>query len=478
MLVSPGVSFIALSYAVMGRGAIPYFLDPGMGREKLFRCIEEIAPDAFIGSPRAQILRLLKKKLFTKLKFYITASDWIFMGGRNLSYLKKFSSRPLPAAQSPGTCLVAFTSGATGIPKGVVFTDSMVREQFRIFTEVFGIEADAKDLPLLPVFSLFTVALGVCSVFPPIDPSRPLAVESSKVMRIINDQGIKYCFGSPTLWKKISEYCIRSGSRLTTIEKIFMAGAPVPGKTLRRLKTIMDRGETYTPYGATEALPATFISGTEILESEELPARGGEVGTLVGRAVPGVDIRIISPVDKEISDINEVVFLDSFEIGEVIVRGGNVSPEYFERPRATLQAKITDRDAFWHRMGDMGYMDQQGKLYFCGRKMHMVHSTERTFYSVPTERIFNKLEKVSRSALVSLSGATAGIVVEPNPEAWPETDEEKQHFLSELREAAAAEELTSRITGFFFYKSFPVDGRHNAKIFRDQLSEWANGLEE
>ncbi|RMG40866.1 MAG: alpha/beta fold hydrolase, partial [Candidatus Dadabacteria bacterium] len=264
MLVSPGEDFLALSYAVMGRGAIPFFVDPGMGRENLFRTIEEIDPQILIGSPKAHLLRILKKKLFSRLKFHITASTWIYTGGPNLSYLKKFAPQPLPAVSAPEVALVAYTSGATGAPKGVIYTGAMLAEQLRIFSDVFKLQAGNKDLPLLPVFSLFNLAAGVCSVFPPLDPARPLSFDPEKIVKIVNELGINYSFGSPTLWTKISEYCVRSRETLPSLERVFIAGAAVSADTLKLVKSIVPAGEVFTPYGATEALPVTLVSAVEI----------------------------------------------------------------------------------------------------------------------------------------------------------------------------------------------------------------------
>ena len=478
MLVSPGVDFLALSYAVMGRGAVPFYLDPGMGKEKLLQCIQEINPQVFIGSPKAQILRLFCKKLFANLKFSLTASEWVYLGNKNLAFLKRFAAKTLPKVRSSGTALVAFTSGATGIPKGVIFTDEMVREQLRIFIEVFGFTPGNKDLPLLPIFSLFTVAIGVTSVFPPLDPARPLAVDPLRVVKLVKDLSIKYSFGSPTLWLKIAEYCIRSRATLGSLERIFMAGAPVPPSTIEKVRRIAPNSESFTPYGATEALPVTLVSGTEVLKNPAIAASSGEVGTLVGKAVPGVRVKVVQAVAGEIGELSAVASLEPYEIGEVIVCGANVSPAYFERGEATALAKIREQGSFWHRMGDLGYLDEVGRLYFCGRKVHAHEWQGRTFYSIPVERIFNEHPKVYRSALLALHGGKElALAIEPGPEFWPESSDELRLFLDELRQIALQNPLTAPFEKFFIFRAFPVDPRHNAKIYRDRLGESATQLD-
>ena len=475
MLVPAGIEFLALSYAVLGRGAIPVFIDPGMGLENILACIEDISPQAFIGSIKAQYLRLRYKKLFAGLKFHIIAHEWVFFGGPNLSYLKKFSSRSMESSGSSGISLIAFTSGATGKPKGVIYTDDMVKEQLRIFRDYFELKAGNKDMPLLPIFSLFNLANGICSVFPPMDASRPLSVEPEKLLRIIYDLDVQYSFGSPTLWNKIADYCVRSRSKLSPLKKILMAGAPVSKEVINKVSSLMDGGEIYTPYGATEALPVTFVSSKEILENQDQPSKTGEQGTFVGMPVPGLEARIIEATDNSIGSIDQAKVLSPFEIGEIIIRGKNVSPQYWDLPDATLKSKIKDQASSWHRMGDVGYMDEAGNIYFCGRKAHIVSVNKKTYYSIPLERIFNQHSKVKRSALVPLfDGKDVGIVVEPLPEFWPESSTEKEKFKSELLALANNNPLSKNIEKIFFHRSFPVDARHNAKIFRDKLGKWAS----
>lgn len=488
MLVSPGADFLALSVAVAGRGATPVFVDPGIGLERLARCIEDAAPHAFIGSPKAQLLRYLKRSLFHRIKFYVTAADWAFSRGQSLGHFKRYANAPLPPVPLPvhqGTgelrahnaAMIAFTSGATGVPKGVILTNEMLASQLRTIRDVLGQHAGARDLTLLPIFSLFNVALGVASVFPSIPVGKPLALDPAQVVKLVNDLDVESSFGSPTLWNKIAEYTFRTGGTLPTIKRVFMAGAAVPAATIQRVKGILPQAVVSTPYGATEALPVTFITDQELAGVEWKAATTGEHGTLVGKAVPGCEIRIIKSSLDALKTISECVELPTGELGEVIVTGDNCSPEYLNRAEANRIGKIRDGERFWHRMGDLGYLDADGNLYYCGRKAHSVYTAERAFHSVPLEEIFNTLPKVKRSALVGIrAGREPAIVVEPLPEFWPDTPAKEESFRAELRALAQRSPLTASITQFFFHRSFPVDARHNAKIFREQLSEWADRL--
>lgn len=489
MLVPPGADFLALSVAIAGRGATAVFVDPGIGIERLSKCIQDAAPHAFIGSPKAQILRHLKRSLFHRLKFYVTAAEWAFSRGKSLGQFKRFANAPvspvpLPVLQSDGgpkannVALIAFTSGATGTPKGVIFTNEMLAAELRLIRDVLGQRVGARDLTLLPIFSLFNVALGVTSVFPSMPVGKPLALDPAQVVKLVHDLSIDSSFGSPTLWNKIADYTFRTGATLPTIRRVFMAGAAVPAATLARVQSVLPNALVSTPYGATECLPVTFVSAPHLAQAHRACATTGEQGTLVGKAVPGVEVRIIKSSIDAIEAIDDANPLAVGEIGEIIVSGENCSPEYLNRPDANRLGKIVDpRRGFWHRMGDLGYLDTEGELYYCGRKSHSVYTAERAFHSVPVEEIFNQVPKVRRTALVGIkAGREPALVVEPLPEFWPETEAQEEVFKRELRELALKSPLTASITTFFFHRSFPVDARHNAKIFREQLQEWAERI--
>lgn len=475
MLVPPGADFLALALAVMGRGAIPVFLDPGMGIDNLVASIRQCDPQGFIGSPKANLLRFKIKDIFKRLKFSVIAADILLPGVLTTGFLRRFSPAPLLPVEASAEQFIAFTSGGTGAPKGVVYTPKMLDGILKIFERDFGMQAGGKDMPMLPIFSLFNVALGITSVFPPMNPSKPLELDPAKICTLVDELGIQSSFGSPTLWTKLGEYALRHRVKLPSLKRVFMAGAPVSSKTLKLVKDVIATdGEAYTPYGATEALPVTLVSSKEVLSANATLSRDGELGTFVGRPVSGVEMKIIENVEGAIATSAEMREVPAMTIGEIVVSGENISSQYFRQDIATHNSKIVDASGrLWHRMGDMGYADEKGNLYFCGRKVHRVVTESKVFYSIPVERVFNESPKVRRSALIPYQGMPA-IVVEPKPEYWPDGKEQQEAFRRELIELAAKNKLTHGITDIFFHRSFPVDARHNAKIFRDRLAQWAS----
>jgi acyl-CoA synthetase (AMP-forming)/AMP-acid ligase II len=371
---------------------------------------------------------------------------------------------------------VAFTSGGTGIPKGVIFRQGMFSAQFDLLHDEVGIQPGEVDLPGLYSFALFGPALGLCEVFPDMDPTHPAALDPAKLVQTIQDHGVTNSFGSPIIWRKVAEYCLPRKIQLPGIRRILMAGAPVPPSLIESYTHILGDGEIYTPYGATEALPLTMISGTEILqETAALSAQG--YGMCVGRPVSKATIRIIRITDETIPAWSDELCLPQGEIGEISAKGPMVTREYLNRPEQTAQAKIDQNGEVWHRMGDLGYFDDRGRLWFCGRKAHRVETTRGLVLPVPCEAIFNAHPAVFRTALVGVGEPgqqTPVLVVEPKPGHSPRGGAAQEQFRQELLALGAQHQRTQGIDRVLFYpKGFPVDVRHNAKIDRLALGRWA-----
>jgi acyl-CoA synthetase (AMP-forming)/AMP-acid ligase II len=234
-------------------------------------------------------------------------------------------------------------------------------------------------------------------------------------------------------------------------------------------------GDVHTPYGATEALPVASISGAEILgETRDRTNRGA--GVCVGRRFDGIRWKVIRIDDGPIADLSDVVEEPAGTVGELIVRGPVVTREYVTRTDANPLSKIADGPHVWHRMGDLGYFDDDGRFWFCGRKAHRVRAAHGTMYTIPCEAVFNVHPGVYRTALVGVGPAdrqTPVIVAEPHAEHWPRDKASRDQLLAELRELAQYHDHTRPIEHFLLRRSLPVDIRHNAKIFRERLAPWA-----
>jgi acyl-CoA synthetase (AMP-forming)/AMP-acid ligase II len=299
------------------------------------------------------------------------------------------------------------------------------------------------------------------------------------VVRFIEDQGVTSTFGSPAIWRRVTAWCIANGRQLPTLRRVLMAGAPVPADLHQRFRTLLGPGaDTHTPYGATEALPITTISGREVLAANA--ARGADplAGTCIGRPVPEVTLRIIAISDAAIATWDEALALPPFQVGEIVVKGPAVTKTYIARPESTALAKIHEGATIWHRMGDLGYLDDEGRVWFCGRKSHRVVTAAGTLFTEPVELAFGRHPGVARCALVGVGPAgrkTPVVIVEPKDRRALRDPGARAALVAGLREQGARYAMTAGIGAFLVHPSFPVDIRHNAKIFREQLAAWAEG---
>jgi olefin beta-lactone synthetase len=258
----------------------------------------------------------------------------------------------------------------------------------------------------------------------------------------------------------------------------------VPPHVLRRMKNaIPPDGDVHTPYGATESLPVASIAASEVLAQTAAKSALG-AGTCVGRRFPGMEWKVIRISDGPIATLADAELLPAGEIGELIVQGGVVTTEYVTRTDANALHKIKDGDKFWHRMGDVGYLekidpadnDRSQRFWFCGRKSHRVITAGGTLFTIPCEAIFNQHERIYRSALVGVGprGQQRPVIIaEPWPEKRPKDATDEPRLLAELAALGTKHSHTSGIQDFFLLETLPTDIRHNAKIFREKLAVWA-----
>ena len=475
LMVTPSLDFFALTFALFKIGAVPVLVDPGMGVKNLGKCLAEAEPEAFIGIPKAHLARLFLRWSRNTIKRLITVGSNPFWGGQTLDAIRANVPQDhgfkMAETQSHEVAAILFTSGSTGVPKGVVYTHGIFDDQVKKLKAVYDIQPGEIDLPTFPLFALFAPALGMTAIIPDMDFTRPAKVDPNKIAEAIENFGVTQMFGSPALINRVGRYGVEHGFNFPTLKRVISAGAPVPAAVLERFSQLLPKEtQIFTPYGATESLPVASIGSHEILrETTEQTNRGA--GVCVGKPVAGINLKIIKITDDPITEWTDELELPTGEIGEITVQGTNVTREYFNRESSTKLAKIADprNNGFYHRMGDVGYLDDQGRVWMCGRKSHRVITKEGTLFTIPCEAIFNTHPRVFRSALV-------GVVDIPVLCVELESDArscDRKLIKQELMEIASKHDLTKRIGRILFHDSFPVDIRHNAKIFREKLAVWA-----
>ena len=477
VMVRPTPEFFLLMFALFKAGAIPILVDPGIDRRALKQCLDEAAPEAFIGVPVAILAKaLLRWARSSRVSISTGARAWL--ADATLADIEREgrdAGAQLADTQPDDIAAILFTSGSTGVPKGVVYRHRHFAAQVAMLGEAFGIQPGGIDLPTFPPFALFDPALGLTSIIPDMDPTRPAEADARKLHAAITRFGVDQLFGSPALMRVLAEH----GEPLPTLKRVTSAGAPVPADVVvKMLELLPDGARLWTPYGATECLPVAVIEGRELLALRTRTEQGA--GTCVGRPVPPNEVRIIRIDDDAIAQWNDALQVQAGQVGEITVAGPSATDAYFNRDIATRLAKIREclpdgGERIVHRMGDLGWFDSEGRLWFCGRKsQRVVIDARTTLCTEQVEPVFNGHPEVARTALVGIgvrSAQRAVLCVElvhgVDARQWPRIERELHHLGNGLVN-------TAKVDAFLRYpKRFPVDIRHNAKIGREILAAWA-----
>ena len=474
VMVRPSPEFFLLMFALFKAGAVPVLVDPGIDRRALKQCLDEAQPQAFVGIPLAHFARVLLGWA-KSARVRITTGARAWLSDATLAQVERDGAGATAQLADTGPddiAAILFTSGSTGVPKGVVYRHRHLLAQVAMLGDAFGIVPGGVDLPTFPPFALFDPALGVTSVIPDMDPTRPALADPRRLLDAITRFGVDQLFGSPALMAVLA----RHGAPLPGVKRVTSAGAPVPADVVTRIRELLpDDAQFWTPYGATECLPVTVIEGRELQATREATERGA--GTCVGHAVAPNAVRVIRITEDAIGEWSDGLRLRDGEVGEITVAGPTTTDTYFNRDGMTRLAKIREHlsdgsERVVHRMGDVGYFDGEGRLWFCGRKSHRVETAAGPLYTEQVEPVFNIHPQVRRTALVG-NGATGAQVpvlcVELGEgvgrREWPRIERE-------LRGIGATRPHTAHIARFVRHPGFPVDIRHNAKIGREKLAAW------
>jgi acyl-CoA synthetase (AMP-forming)/AMP-acid ligase II len=440
----PSPEFCLVMVALFKLGAVPVLVDPGIDRRALKQCLDEAQPEAFIGIPLAHVARLVLRWAPSATRL-VTVGRRLGWGGTTLAALER--------AGANGGPMLAATDGED-------------------MGSAFGMEAGGVDLPTFPPFALFDPALGLTSVIPDMDPTRPAQADPARLHDAIQRFGVTQLFGSPALMRVLAKH----GRPLPTVTRVTSAGAPVPPDVVATIRSLLPAdAQFWTPYGATECLPVAVVEGRELERTRAATEAGA--GTCVGSVVEPNEVRIIAIDDAPLPDWSQVRVLATGEVGEITVAGPTATDSYFNRPQATAAAKIRETLAdgstrVVHRMGDVGYFDAQGRLWFCGRKTQRVETAHGPLYTEQVEPVFNTVAGVARTALVGVGAPGAQVPVLCVELQRGQSD--SPALQEALRAHAAARVAEAGLQHFLVHPSFPVDIRHNAKIGREKLAVWAS----
>ncbi|WP_159837474.1 fatty acid CoA ligase family protein [Nocardia sp. CY41] len=478
VLVLPSPELYAIMFGLLKIGAVAVVIDPGMGVRKMLRCLRAVDAEAFIGIPQAHTLRVLFRRGFRTVRTAVTVGKRWFWRGESLREWGRTPTGPVPTGRpvtEDDLLFIAFTTGSTGPAKAVRLTHGNLAAMVEQVHVARGEVAPEVSLITLPLVGVLDLLLGSQCVLPPLIPSKVGATDPAHVVDAIQRFGVRTMFASPAVLIPLLEHLRVRPAALDSLDSVYSGGAPVPDWCIAGLREVLRAdAKVVAGYGSTEALPMSTIESRELLDGLVERAHRG-AGTCLGRPSYRVQARVVAITDDAIPTWARAEELagglaDTRGIGELVVAGPNVSTGYYWPPQANTLGKIVDGDRIWHRTGDLVWIDEHERIWFCGRKSQRVVTPHGPMFTVQVEQICNTVSGVARTALVGIGtrGSQRPVLcVELKPGADAGVVEVT------LRAHAARFDLTRPITDFLVHPAFPVDIRHNAKIGREQLAVWA-----
>lgn len=473
MLMKPQLHLWPLLFGLFKVGAAPVIVDPGMGFAALKQCIAEAACRVVIAETAVHIARTtLLRAPFKATEVAITVGPKLWWGGPTLAQCRVSGDSPFPIEPmaSDDVAAIPFTSGSTGVPKGVVYHHGMWDAEVRSIREMMGMKPGDVSVQCFAAFAILDLCWGQTAVLPKMNLAKPATCDPAAIVAAIQKNKANTAFASPIVWQRTGAWCEEHGVTLHSLDKATTTGAPTPIWMLEQYRGLLREGVPfYTPYGATEAIPVSVIDSNELLDVCAPLAKAG-AGTCVGRAAPGAEVRLIRITDEPIASWSDDLVIPDGEFGEIVARGEQISQRYYERDAATAEAKIPADEGFFHRMGDMGYIDSDGRIWFCGRKSHRLETAAGMVPPVPVEGVFNQHPAVFRTALVGVGPRGREVPVLCVELRKGQALNPVDAALPPLAAGTRWEGLVQR---FLVHPGFPTDARHNSKIRRDALKAWA-----
>ena len=408
LLVEPSADLTAAVYAVWRAGGVVVVADKGLGFAGMRRALRSASVDHVIGAEpglaAARLMGLPGTRIAVgspgALRRRSLGVDHDLDGLARLGH-----TLPLPAEPSlDADCALVFTSGATGPAKGVVYRHRQVSAQLDLLRGTYAITPEDRLVAAFAPFALLGPALGIGSSVPDIDVTAPGTLTAAGLADAAAAVDATVVFASPAALRNVSATATAvtgpQQAALGRVRLLMSAGAPVPVPLLEDLHRLLPRAAEHTPYGMTEALPVTDVSLAEIVRA------GAGGGVCVGRPLPGVEVALSPLSDTGVAD--GALTTEAGRTGEICVRAGHVKDRY---DALWATERSSSREPGWHRTGDVGHLDDEGRLWVEGRLVHVVTTAEGVVTPVGVEQRLERLAEVGAAAVVGVGPAGTQAVV-------------------------------------------------------------------
>jgi olefin beta-lactone synthetase len=455
VLVPMGIDLYITLAAVFRLRAVVMVVDPSAGLAHIGRCCALNPPRALVGAPIAHALSLLVGSLcqvplrICTTGWWPTASPW--------TAIDRLEPRPMIEPAGHDTpALLTFTSGTSGLPKAAMRSHGLLLAQLAALEGLLEPNTHDVDLATLPIVALANLAAGMTTVIADANLRKPGSIRAAPVLEQIQKHNVTRTAASPAMLERLADQALEHGIKLPELTRVFSGGGPVFPRTLEKLARVATNAKLLSVYGSTEAEPIAHVAFDE-LEPSDLKAMKSGKGLLVGRPVSEIQLRILeNSHDQTLTFAShaelERASLGPNRIGEIIVSGSHVLPGYLHG-HGDSETKVWVETQVWHRTGDAGQLDDQGRLWLAGRANARISDARGTIYPFSVECAALEFVGVNRCALIEHQQRRVLCVEWSNPR----TGQTAHDGLLEHLAWAQLDQVHS-------LPSLPMDARHNAKV--------------
>lgn len=459
LLMAPlSAEFYSLVIALMAIGAVPVFVDTKMGIKNILSVIQTQKPKMIFSVKKFWTYRLLFPQTWSTVKYSFDSDGLGVLPFKSLLDYKPTSQTEPLDFFSPG--IITFTSGSTGRPKGADRSFGILFKQHELSQKYWPEISDEVDMPCFPMIALQNMACGITTILPKMDLRNPALVQPELVIEQIEKYKVTRMSGSPAYLLKILEHLENQNKTLPQIRSLIAGGATVPDRLCRLAEKTLPNSENYIVYGSTEVEPISYCKMKDVLANPQ-------IGFLVGKPLPELNVKIVKDLQNGLGEFSKfgISIYETSEVGEILISGPHVVQRYFDNPIANQETKLIDpQEVVWHRTGDLGYFDEQGRIVLVGRQKDQIQSPVGPIANYMIEKSLEEIPGIQRAGLIDTKN---GPVVFIETSTHQAKDQSQNELPKKIETVLQTFSLAQK--NIHWIDRIPVDHRHNWKINREQL---------